>query len=128
MVDLGLTPDVYWSLTLRELRAMLDRYLAREERQDRRFAMLAALYANAHRDEQKKSDPFTIEDFTPATNRKPAAMVQGSSPVAPCPECGVPRWQGHLPYCEFGQRHFQRLIGAARDHKAVMEGMTRHGR
>jgi len=65
LYDLGLAPAVFWSLTMRELDVLWKRHLAAEERRDRRVALLATMYANAHRDEKKKLSPYELEDFMP---------------------------------------------------------------
>ena len=65
MIDLGLTSDAFWALTPAQFQLLWRRHLAREERQDRRFSLLATLYANAHRDEKRRPMPYTIEDFLP---------------------------------------------------------------
>lgn len=52
-------------LTPREYQALNRQFIAREERQDRRFAVMYVMYCNAHRDTAKKPDPFTLEDFMP---------------------------------------------------------------
>lgn len=65
MIDLGLTADYFWSLTPAQFQLLWRRHLAREERMDRRFSLLATLYANVHRDEKRRPMPYTIEDFLP---------------------------------------------------------------
>lgn len=44
---------------------MFDERRRVEEMSDRRTGRLMAMYANAHRDEQKRREPFTEEDFIP---------------------------------------------------------------
>jgi len=99
---------------------MFDRHLDAEERKDRRIALLACMYANAHRDEKKQLRPFTISDFMPGRSRP--FPVQGAGPTAPCPECGTPRWQGHLPDCELGRMRFSGQVADLRErHNKAME-------
>jgi hypothetical protein len=40
-----------------------ERQQLREERQDRRIGALMALYAEAHRDRDRRSEPYTVDDF-----------------------------------------------------------------
>jgi hypothetical protein len=40
-----------------------ERQQLREERQDRRIGALMALYAEAHRDHDRRSEPYTVDDF-----------------------------------------------------------------
>lgn len=50
-------------MTPGELAGLCDRHRQAEERQDRRFAALMCFYANAHRDNAKRSEPFTVDEF-----------------------------------------------------------------
>ncbi len=50
-------------MTPRKFHALHAKFRAREERQDRRFAVMYCMYANSHRDEKKKPSPFTLDDF-----------------------------------------------------------------
>lgn len=61
--DLGLTAAEFFSFTPRHIDAFHKRHLAAEERQDRRVASLMAFYAEAHRDRDKRFEPFTLDDF-----------------------------------------------------------------
>lgn len=110
---------------MRELDAMLECYRATEEREDRRAAMLAAILANAHRDDKKRREPFDIEDFMPGQRRE----VQGPGPMDLCPECKTPRWRGHLASCETGRKHFAGQVGGLKEHhKEVKEKLLQQGR
>lgn len=62
IVDLGLDPEYFWSLTLREFELLLKRH--RTERY-RVSAHVCAFFEERHRDPQQRGDPFTIEDFLP---------------------------------------------------------------
>lgn len=112
VVDLGLSRAEFWELTPRRFGAMMDRFIDREIRHERRTGMLAALYANAHRDEKERPDPFAIEDFAPAlrNGEPPEPKFDGPAFLKPCAECGVPKWQGHHPDCATGQRYFTRSL------------------
>lgn len=70
MIDLGLTAVEFWSLTPAQFQRLWRRYLAREERADRRFGWLWTQYANAHRDEKDHPMPYTIEDFMPNQHQR----------------------------------------------------------
>lgn len=117
VVDLGLSRGEFWELTLRQFGAMMDRFVDREIRHERRTGMLAALYANAHRDEKARSEPFTVEDFAPAlrgTRTEPAEPpFDGPAFLKPCPECLTPKWRGHLIGCKTGERQFSRGLAQA---------------
>jgi hypothetical protein len=65
VVEIGLSRAEFWALTHRQFQNLFDRYIDREIRHERRTALLATLYANAHRDPQKRAQPFTLEDFAP---------------------------------------------------------------
>ena len=65
MVSLGLSHIDLYGLTLREFSFLLDRYVEREEREDRRFGRVVAMLANVNRDPKKRSKPYTEEDFIP---------------------------------------------------------------
>lgn len=62
LVDLGLPPDYFWALTLREFEILLKRH--RVERY-RLSAHVCAFLAEMHRDTNQRAVPFTIEDFLP---------------------------------------------------------------
>jgi len=118
VVDIGLSRAEFWELTPRQFQTFRDRYADREIQHERRTGLLAALYANAHRDQGTRSEPFTVEDFAPAIRGTRAQPVEppyeGPAILKPCPECGVPKWRGHLPDCKTGARQFSRAVGKAR--------------
>jgi hypothetical protein len=74
-VDLGLTDEQFWSLTVREHKALVSRLRLRERNQDRRFALIAAVTANCHRDPAKRPEPFTEADFMPGTQQKSKVLT-----------------------------------------------------
>lgn len=48
-----------------------------EQRMDLRFAMLAALIANVHRDSEKRSQAYKLDDFLPDFwNERPAPSLR----------------------------------------------------
>jgi hypothetical protein len=49
-------------LTFTEAAALTEQYRRREERQDRRAALVTMLLANVNRDTQFKQDAFTLEE------------------------------------------------------------------
>lgn len=69
MVDLGLSPADFWAMTPRQIRFLAERYAAMRREQWGPFAMLASLYANAHRDPNKRREPFASSDFMPADSQ-----------------------------------------------------------
>lgn len=110
-VEIGLSLAEFYDLTPSRFLNLFDRYLDREVRHARQASIMSVLYANAHRDEETRPDPFTIEDFAPAlrnhVNQRPTKPFDGPAFLRPCDECGTPKWQGHLPHCQAGQRQFQ---------------------
>jgi Phage tail assembly chaperone protein, TAC len=126
--DLRLTPAEFWDLTPREFNALWDRHIAAEERHDRRIALICTLYANAHRDEKKRSTAFEITDFMPKYGEQEPAF-DGPAFLKPCAECGVAKWQGHMEWCKTGQRHFGQAIDRAKATvKEANEMIERHGK
>jgi hypothetical protein len=118
VVDIGLSRSEFWEMTPRQFQAMRNRYTDREIRHERRTGLLAALYANAHRDPDKRAEPFTIEDFAPALRKsasEPAEPAfEGPAFLKPCPECGIAKWQGHMEWCKTGQKHFGQALDRAK--------------
>jgi hypothetical protein len=123
VVDIGLSLSEFWQLTPRQFQTMRIRYTDREIRHERRTGLLAALYANAHRDPDKRG-LFTVEDFAPALRQSAAEPAEpafdGPPFLKPCPECGIPKWQGHMEWCKTGQKHFGRALNRAK--ASVQEG------
>ena len=68
--DLGLGLAEFWNLTPAHFMAVWRRFEAREQRLDRRAALIASLLCEINRDSSKKPDPFTIADFMPKTAKK----------------------------------------------------------
>jgi hypothetical protein len=64
--DLGLTAAEFYSFTPRHIDAMFKRHVAAERRRAVPLALLTSIYANVHRDPEKRSQPFTAEDFLPS--------------------------------------------------------------
>ena len=63
--DLKLTEEEFWGLTLREFGLLIERYNAEVERQDFRVGLLCSVLANIYRDDKRRSEPFTPQDFMP---------------------------------------------------------------
>ena len=55
-----------WASTLPELMAAWRGYQQRQQQSDYRAGVGAALFANAHRDQQTHPSPFTVADFFPS--------------------------------------------------------------
>ncbi len=54
---------------------MVDRYVEREERADRRFGRICAMIANVNRDPKKQAKGFTEEDFIPKVREQKTQTV-----------------------------------------------------
>ncbi len=67
-MTLGLTEAQFWEYTPHHVLTLWQFYLDGERRQDRRFALLACMYANAHRERHRQ--PFTIDDFVPGAKEE----------------------------------------------------------
>ena len=118
VVDIGLSRAEFWELTPRQFQGFFDRYQDREVRHERRTGLLAALYANAHRDTDERPEPFTVDDFAPAlrgatVTKQAEPPFEGPAFLRPCAECGTPKWRGHLIGCKTGERQFSRALGKA---------------
>ena len=127
VVELGLRPADFWDLTQRQFQAMLDRHVDREIRHERSFHTLTALFANAN---FKLDEPATVDSFAPPLRGAPhEPPFDGPAFLKPCRECKVPRWQGHLPDCQTGQRQFQATLGKVRRAtERAQEMAAAHGR
>lgn len=106
--DLGLTDAQFWALTPRQLNLLIERFLDSEERMSQRFGLLAALYANAHRDREKHPRLFELQDFAPSRHVR---SVQ-PHPHGHCQECGVREGFGHTADCKHGQSIVQYNLAA----------------
>lgn len=73
VIELGLQPAYFWSLLPVHFDRLCRAHRARERRADRRFGLMASIFANAHRDRKIRPTPFTIEDFT--GENRPAAQL-----------------------------------------------------
>ncbi len=82
--ELGMTAAEIAALTLRHFRAYHKVFQAREERADRRAALVACILANIHRDSDKRPEPFSVEDFMPGGQKGPE--VAEPPPDAPYEE------------------------------------------
>jgi hypothetical protein len=78
--NLHLSEREFWSLTLKELSALIERYNDQVEMDNIRFGQLIALTANIHRDPKKRSKPFTAGDFFHITERKRAPEPKKLTP------------------------------------------------
>lgn len=63
MIHLGLTSAEYGRMTPRQLYALWEAWRQRERTLDRRSALVAWLYAEAHRDHGKHRQPWIIENL-----------------------------------------------------------------
>lgn len=68
--DLRLTEAEFWRLTLSEYSALLDRWIAEQEREDFRSAQIVCLLANVNRNPKKKPDGWDVSDFMPDYHRR----------------------------------------------------------
>ena len=67
---------MFWSLTLREFFGLAHRSEIQQEREDRRFALIATILANANRNPKKRARAFRLDDFMP----KKAGRVARQTP------------------------------------------------
>lgn len=67
--DLGLNQEELLDLTLREYKALSDRYKNEQDWLNWRMAMLCAVEVNMHRD-PKKTKPVSPQDFMPKAKAK----------------------------------------------------------
>ncbi len=65
-----MSPARFLALTMRQAAAIRRRWLAHEERWERRFLNLQLMYINAHRDRDLHPAPITVEEL----QGKPAAV------------------------------------------------------
>jgi len=91
IADLGLGPDEFEQLTPRQFDAAWRRYRDAEERKDRRFANLMALYAESHRDHEKRSEPFSADDFM-ASERDNGPLFPTEAEIMEMPLAERPAW------------------------------------
>lgn len=86
VVDLGLTTEVFWSLTPREFSLLFERHLDREERANQRAGLIASFianYAGRQRDERKHPRPFTVQEITPSRHSRNGHMTAPAHPLEP---------------------------------------------
>jgi len=60
----------------REIDGLLEVLSEGERRRMIPSALICSVIANAHRDEDKKPDPFTFEDFMPGAKSKEQEMIE----------------------------------------------------
>lgn len=65
-----MSPADFWDRTPLQIQYLWDAYAEHRREQWRPFALLSCLYANSHRDPDKRSEPFEIEDFLPLDPNK----------------------------------------------------------
>src|SRR5690606_5246774 len=68
-VELNLTDEEYLSMPPWRFHRLVEAWRRREEREDRRFALIACVLANIHRDPEQ--DPFELKDFMPRRPKTP---------------------------------------------------------
>ena len=59
--DIKLTDQQFWDCTPQQFDELIERWILREEREDRRSAIVGVTIANANR--SSKTKPFKIDDF-----------------------------------------------------------------
>lgn len=99
--DLGLDPVGFWEYTTRQIDALLQRMLDRQEREQQLVGLLAMLYSNTHRDRTLHPRPFTLTDFAPSRHTGPGHAAATSADH--CPECGMHAYRGHTEECQRGR-------------------------
>lgn len=73
-MDLGLSDEFFWSLTLDLFVRLVEAGREREKRADRRSGEIVAMLANVNRDAKKQPEPWTWLDIYPEW--KPARREQ----------------------------------------------------
>lgn len=68
VVDLGLAAEYLWSLTPAEYERLFEKHLAREDRANRRAAMITCMIANMAGKQRTSDKPLVIEDLLPYHN------------------------------------------------------------
>lgn len=63
VVDLGLTPEAFWNLTYHEFSLLSGRFVAREDRENRRAALIACHIANYAGKMRKPGEDLTVEQI-----------------------------------------------------------------
>lgn len=61
--EMGYSAAAFWDLTLPEFTLASRGYRSAQQREDFRIGTIAALFANLHRDEKKRPEPFVPADF-----------------------------------------------------------------
>ncbi len=65
MYDFGLSDEQFWKLTPAKFSALSGRHEHANRQSDLRAGFIGSVIANVNRDEAKKPDPYTAEDFFP---------------------------------------------------------------
>jgi len=77
---MGLAPDLFWSLTLREFDALVARHaIVQRRRYDHPAALICAVLAELQRDPKRRAEPFGPDDFLPdatGENKPPPVSIQ----------------------------------------------------
>jgi Phage tail assembly chaperone protein, TAC len=114
VLDLGLSPQVFWSLTPREYDMLFDRHVKREERANRRAAFIAVTIANfagRERDVKAHPDPYTVEEML------------GQHTVEESADSFVDRMRAELDPTVQAERYLERERAADPDSEIVMSQM-----
>jgi len=69
-VEFGLTKAAFLRISPAELSGMMEQASLRERRRFAGSAMICSIIANVHRDPEKKSEPWTPDDFMPGAEVK----------------------------------------------------------
>mgnify|MGYP003393014344 CR=1 FL=1 len=86
---MGLTPDVFWSMSPEEFDAAYLGWKARQDREDWRLGHVAAHFLNLYRDEKERPEPFDAGYFFPHL-AAPDAITMGQDPeVIDDEDCGM---------------------------------------
>lgn len=75
IINLGLSDDQLWRLTLKEYSLLVDRYMENEEKADRRVGRLMAMLANLNKD-PKKGKSYSEDDFIPRAKETKVQSVE----------------------------------------------------
>jgi hypothetical protein len=116
---LGLTPARVWEMTPRYFHAIWKHFIAAEERQQRRTAMICASVYNAFGAKKQNGDTFSVEDFMPSD--KPTQSTRRRRPTAAELQTGI----ATAPVSEDREQDIQYQIDAL---KAFTQVWNAHAR